>query len=146
LTDRPGGEEVFAMALEITVTHEGGKRIDARFLGFTVHTDQSPDGGGEGSAPEPFMYFLASLATCAGIYVVGFCRARDIPTDGIRLVQDHSFDEKTGRLIAVKLTITVPTSFPEKYVKALERVASICTVKRTIENPPEFMIESRVEG
>ena len=134
------------MALEIVVTPEGGKKIDARFSGFTVHTDQSREGGGEGSAPEPFMYFLASLATCAGIYVVGFCQARDIPTDGIRLVQGHEFDEKTHRLTRVRIDVEVPPGFPDKYVKALERVASQCTVKRTIENPPEFVVEARVKG
>ena len=134
------------MALEIVVTPEGGKRIDARFLGFTVHTDQSVEGGGEGSAPEPFMYFLASLATCAGIYVVGFCQARDIPTAGIRLVQSHTFDEKTGSLARVKLDIEVPPGFPEKYVKALERVAAKCTVKRTIESPPAFDIEAKIRA
>ncbi len=134
------------MSLDIVVTPEGGKKVDARFLGFTVHTDQSREGGGEGSAPEPFMYFLASIATCAGIYVVGFCQGRDIPTDGIRLVQRHEFDEKTGRLTSVKLDVEVPPTFPAKYVKALERVASLCTVKRTIENPPSFEVEARVVG
>lgn len=132
------------MALEITVTHEGGKKIDARFGGFTVHTDQMRESGGEGSAPEPFMYFLASLATCAGIYVVGFCEARGIPTDGITIFQDHDFDEKTGKLTAVRLEVRVPETFPEKYHKAVARVAGMCTVKKVIENPPPFEIATRV--
>jgi ribosomal protein S12 methylthiotransferase accessory factor len=133
-----------AMALTITVTHEGGKKVDARVEGFTIRTDQMKESGGEGSAPEPFMHFLASIATCAGIYVVGFCEARDIPLDGIRLVQDHDFDEKTGRLLGVRLVIEVPETFPEKYHKALARVAGLCAVKKVMENPPAFDIETRV--
>ncbi len=132
------------MAATITVTHGGGKKIDATFGRFTVRTDQSPDAGGEGSAPEPFMLFLSSLATCAGIYVIGFCQARDIPTSGIGLVQDHTFDEKTGKLLGVRMEIQVPEGFPEKYRKALERVAGLCAVKRVIDSPPPFTIETTV--
>jgi len=130
------------MAATITVTHGGGKKIDAAFGTFTVRTDQSRDGGGEGTAPEPFMYFLSSLATCAGIYVIGFCQARDIPTEGISLVQDHTFDEKTGKLLGVKIQIRVPEGFPEKYHNALARVAGLCAVKKVIESPPPFTIET----
>jgi len=132
------------MALQIEVTHGGGKKIDAALGKFTINTDQAVDGGGEGSAPEPFGYFLASLATCAGIYVIGFCQARKIPTDGIALTQDHTFDEKTGKLLGVSLRIKVPESFPVKYRKPLARVASKCTVKRVIEDPPEFDIQTVV--
>ena len=132
------------MAFTIEVNHAGGKKIDARFGKFTVQTDQSKKRGGEESAPEPYDYFLASLATCSGIYVVGFCQARESSTDGIRLVQDHSFDEKTGKLIGVQLRIEVPSSFPEKYRPALSRVAAKCTVKKVIENPPEFEFQTIV--
>ena len=132
------------MALEIVVTHAGGKKVVAKMERFEIPTDQAVESGGEGSAPEPFMYFLSSLATCAGIYVVGFCEARDIPTDGIRLVQDHDFDEKTGKLTRVSLTVEVPPGFPEKYHKAVARVAGLCTVKRVVENPPRFDIATRV--
>jgi putative redox protein len=124
------------------VTHEGGKKVDARVGEFIVRTDQAKDEGGDGSAPEPFMYFLASVAACAGIYVVGFCEARGIPTEGIRVVQDHDFDEKTGRLAGVRMRIEVPEGFPEKYHKAVARVAGLCAVKKVIESPPEFSIET----
>jgi len=132
------------MTLAITVTHEGGRKVDARIGEFVVRTDQSREGGGEGSAPEPYMLFLASLAACAGIYVVGFCEARSIPTGSIRIVQDHDFDEKTGRLLAVRMAVEVGPEFPAKYVQAIARVASMCAVKRTIDNPPEFTVETRI--
>ena len=62
--------------MEIIIDFPGGAKVDAHFSGFTVKTDQSPKGGGEGSAPSPFSLFLASIGTCAGIYVLGFCRQR----------------------------------------------------------------------
>ena len=71
---------------------EGKKQVIANVNGFTIGTDQHPRGGGEGLAPEPFTLFLASLATCAGIFVKGFCDQRGIATDKIRLTQDQQFD------------------------------------------------------
>jgi putative redox protein len=132
------------MALEIEVTHGGGKKIDAKVGRFVVHTDQSKLSGGDGTAPEPYTLFLSSLATCAGIYVVGFCQARDIPTQDIRLIQDHDFDESTGKLKGVRLTVELPSGFPEKYRDSVVRAAAACTVKKTIENPPPMTIEASV--
>jgi putative redox protein len=74
--------------MSIHVTFPGGKRVDADFGTQVVKTDQSREHGGEGTAPEPFDLFLASLATCAGLYVLGFCNARGLSTDGIELTQD----------------------------------------------------------
>ncbi len=128
--------------MDIKVAFSGNKRVDAIFGDRVIHTDQSPEHGGEGSAPEPFHVFLASLAACAGVYVLGFCQARNIPTDGIEMVQRHEFDE-TGRLARVRMQISVPPEFPAKYVVALERVAAKCTVKRVIQDAPEFVIEAR---
>ena len=124
----------------MTVTFPGGKRVNAAYNGFEIATDQAAGGGGEGAAPEPFDLFLASLATCAGIYVLGFCQKRGIPHDGIRLVQSWQRDEKTRRLVSLAITIEVPPTFPERYHEALVRVANQCAVKKTIENPPAFEV------
>lgn len=132
--------------MDIRVEFPGGKRVDARFGDWVVNTDQGPAHGGEGSAPEPFQLFLASLASCAGVYVLGFCQARGISTEGIELMQEHEFDPESGRLSRVRIRISVPESFPKKYVTALERVAAKCTVKRVIQEPPEFQIEAKVRG
>jgi len=132
------------MSFVIEVRHAGGKKIDARFGKFVVHTDQSKESGGDESAPEPFDYFLSSLATCAGFYVIAFCQTRDISTDGIRLVQDHIRDEKSRKLAGIRLEIQVPSSFPEKYRPALARAAAQCTVKKVMENPPELDIRTVV--
>ncbi len=126
------------------VIFPGGKRVNASYKGFVIETDQSKEHGGDATYPEPFDLFLASLATCAGIYVLGFCQKRDIPTDGLRLTQAWDRDEKTNRITTLRITIEVPPEFPEKYHSALERVASKCTVKKTIEEPPEFQVETVV--
>lgn len=132
--------------MDIRIGFSGGKRVDAYLGDRVIRTDQSPMNGGEGSAPEPFSLFLSSLATCAGIYVLGFCQARGIPTDGVELVQHHDFDRETGRLAGVRIDITVPDDFPAKYVPVLERVAAKCAVKRVIDNPPRFEITAKTRG
>ena len=129
----------------MTVSFPGGKRVNASYEGFEIATDQDTDSGGEGSAPEPFDYFLASLATCAGIYVLGFCQKRDIPYDGISLSQSWEREEKTNRLANVRISIEVPADFPEKYHRALVRAASQCSVKKTLENPPELVVETEIK-
>ncbi len=128
----------------MTVSFPGGKRVDASYNGFEIATDQAPDGGGNGSAPEPFDLFLASIATCAGIYVLGFCQKRDIPHDGIRIVQSWERDEKSRRLTTIRIGIEVPPEFPEKYHAALVRAADQCAVKKTMQDPPDFQVETVV--
>jgi ribosomal protein S12 methylthiotransferase accessory factor len=132
--------------MEMVIDFPGGARVDAHFGPYTVMTDQPPQGGGEGSAPTPFALFLASLGTCAGIYVLGFCRQRGLPTEGIRVVQRMHSDPATGMLGPVELEIQVPPSFPEKYHEALIRSASQCAVKKHLEAPPAFDVKTVVKG
>jgi ribosomal protein S12 methylthiotransferase accessory factor len=130
----------------MTVSFPGGQRVDASYNGFAIATDQAPDSGGEGSAPEPFDLFLASIATCAGIYVLRFCEKRSISQDGVRLVQSWERDEKTRRLTTIRLDIEVPPDFPEKYHRALVRAAEQCSVKKTLQDPPAFQVETVVSS
>ena len=126
--------------MEMEISFPGGARVDARFGPYTVKTDQPAGGGGDGSAPTPFATFLASIGTCAGIYVLGFCRQRGLPTDGIRLVQRLEADRATGLVSVIGIEIHVPTSFPEKYLPALVRSAEQCAVKKHLESPPRFAV------
>jgi putative redox protein len=131
--------------MDLTITFPGGLRVDAQSGPFTISTDQPVKAGGEASAPTPFVLFLASLGTCAGIYVLGFCKQRGLPTDGIRLVE--RLDASTtspGMIGKVTLEIQVPSSFPEKYHEALIRVAEQCTVKKHLETPPAFEVKTSV--
>lgn len=130
--------------MEMVIDFPGGARVDAHFGEFTVKTDQPPMGGGENSAPAPFSVFLASIGTCAGIYVLGFCRQRGLPTEGIRIVQRMSRNRMTGMVDQIDLEIQVPPTFPQKYYDALVRSADQCAVKKHLENPPKFNVYTSV--
>jgi ribosomal protein S12 methylthiotransferase accessory factor len=134
-----------ASADEIIVTLPGGRRVDAQVGPHTVRTDQPVSYGGEDTAPSPFQLFLAAIGTCAGIFVQGFCAKRDIPFEGIRILQRSHFDPE-GVLVGVDLDIEVPPEFPEKYREALVRVADKCSVKRAIAAQPTFTVRSVVGG
>jgi ribosomal protein S12 methylthiotransferase accessory factor len=132
--------------MELEITFPGGKRVDAAFMDQIIRTDQSRQSGGDGSAPEPYLLFLASLGTCAGIYVLGFCQSRGLSTDGVRLTQKMDWDAATHRLAKISLEIHVPPDFPEKYRGALVRAADQCAVKKTLLSPPDFHIDTVVDG
>jgi ribosomal protein S12 methylthiotransferase accessory factor len=132
------------MASELTITLPGGKRVDALIGDHVVRTDQPRTNDGEDSAPAPFSLFLASIGTCAGIYVAGFCQKRGLPTEGIRLKQRNHFDPQTGALTRVEIDVEVPASFPEKYREALVRVADQCAVKKAIQAQPAFDVKTVV--
>jgi ribosomal protein S12 methylthiotransferase accessory factor len=124
----------------IEVSFPGGVRVDAAFKGFTVKTDQPVKEGGGGTAPSPFDYFLFSLATCAGYYVVSFCEERKIPTAGLGLAMTWDRNAETHLIGKIRIAVTLPAGFPEKYKVAVVRAADQCTVKRHMLNPPEFEI------
>ncbi len=132
--------------MEMTISFPGRARVDAQFGPHTVRTDQPAQGGGDGSAPTPFQLFLASMGACAGIYVLGFCRQRGLPTDGIRLTQRVEVDPASHMVSNVVMDIHVPPEFPEKYHAALIRSAEQCAVKKHLENPPRFTIGTVVDA
>ena len=131
--------------MEMVIDFPGGARVDAHFGSYTIKTDQPPSGGGEGSAPTPFAVFLSSMGACAGIYVLGFCKQRGLPTEGIRIIQKAIPDPfNRGMVGRVQFEIQVPSDFPEKYHRALVRAAEQCAVKKHLEHPPEFEIFTKV--
>ncbi|HEX9115172.1 MAG TPA: OsmC family protein [Anaerolineae bacterium] len=129
---------------EYVIDFPGGARVDAHYGPYTIKTDQPPMGGGEGSAPAPFTLFLASLGTCAGIYVLGFCRQRGIPTDGIKLVQSVERDWATHLVSKVSIEVRLPAGFPDKYREAVVRSAEQCAVAKHLENPPKIVVTTTV--
>ena len=126
--------------MEMIIDFPGGSRVDAHFGQFTVATDQPP----VASAPSPFEIFLASIGTCAGIYVLGFCKQRNLSAEGIRIVERINHSQLTGMLETVGLEIQIPPDFPEKYRDSLIRSAELCAVKKTIEKPPRFEVTTAV--
>ncbi|MCU0458945.1 MAG: OsmC family protein [Bacteroidales bacterium] len=125
-------------SMEITL--DGGKVITAHLNGKTIRTDQSVRNGGGGSAPEPFELFLASIGTCAGIYVKSFCDQRNIPAEGIRIIQSMEFDSEKRVPSRFKLDIRLPADFPAKYRSAVINAAELCLVKKTINHSPVFEV------
>ncbi len=125
-------------SMEITL--DGGKVITAHINGKTISTDQSVRNGGGGTAPEPFELFLASIGTCAGIYVKSFCDQRNIPAEGIRIIQSMEFDSEKRVPSRFKLDIRLPADFPEKYRAAVINAAELCLVKKTINHSPVFEV------
>lgn len=130
--------------MEMIIDFPGELRVDAHFGPYKVETDQPGQQGQPGSAPTPFATFLASIGTCAGIYILGFCKQRGIAADGIRIIQRMKSNPFTGMVSDVNLEIQLPLDFPEKYRDAVIRAADQCAVKKHFENPPEFHIYTKI--
>lgn len=120
--------------MEMEIVFPGEARVDAVIGDMVIETNQ------DGSAPAPFALFLASIGTCAGIYVLGFCKQRGLPTEGLRIIQRMHSSPLTHMIERVELDIQLPVGFPEKYREAIIRSAAQCAVKKHLETPPEFEV------
>lgn len=124
--------------MEMEIVFPGGLQVDAVMGDLVIETNQ------DGSAPAPFGLFLASIGTCAGIYVASFCQQRGLPTEDIRIVQRTHTDPATRMVGQVELDIQLPPNFPEQYKEAVIRSASLCAVKKHLESPPRFDVYTSV--
>jgi ribosomal protein S12 methylthiotransferase accessory factor len=124
------------------ITFNGGKVVVAKLGDHVIATDQPTDNGGGNTAPAPFDLYLASIGTCAGIYVKSFCDRREIPAQGIKIIQHVEYDMEKRIPSRISLDIQVPADFPDKYRDSLINVAELCAVKKSIMNPPEFSISA----
>ena len=124
--------------MDIRITFPGAKRVDAAFDRHVVHTG--------GDAPSAFDVFLASLAACAGTYVLAFCDARGISTDGIALVQRAIYAADGKLPAAIELDLHLPTTFPESHRAAIVRAAESCKVKKLLANPPRVAVNAIVDA
>lgn len=123
------------------IVFEGGKIVTALLNGHRIKTDQPVDNGGSDSAPAPFDLYMASVGTCAGIYVKSFCDRRNISTEGIRIFQNIEYSKETHLPVNVVIDINLPPDFPQKYRDAVVGAAELCAVKKSIANPPAFSIK-----
>lgn len=130
--------------MDLVVNFPGGKKIDADFKGFTISTDQPVQAGGTGTAPAPFDLFLASIGTCAGIYIQGFCQSRGLSTEDMKIIQKMEYDPSKKLIGKIDLEIQIPKDFPEKYKDAIINAAELCAVKKHLQSPPEFSIHTNV--
>jgi putative redox protein len=122
------------------ITFDGGKVVTAHSHRHIIRTDQPVADGGGDSAPSPYELFLASIGTCAGIYVKSFCDNRQIPTEGMKIIQSYEWSKETGLPEKINLDIKLPEGFPEKYKASLIHVAELCKVKKTMISPPQFEV------
>ncbi|WP_347018666.1 OsmC domain/YcaO domain-containing protein [Acinetobacter calcoaceticus] len=127
--------------MEIKVNYLDNLRQEAKFDDFTVIADQPIRYKGDGSAPGPFDYFLASSALCAAYFVKVYCAARDIPTDNIRLSQNNIVDPENRYKQTFKIQIELPADISDKDRQGILRSIDRCTVKKVIQTGPEFIIE-----
>jgi putative redox protein len=131
--------------MEMEIFFEGSKKVNAKFKGKIIKTDQPLEAGGEDSAPAPFDLFLASIGTCAGIYVKGFCDQRGIPTEGIKILQTMEYNQETRLIGKINIEIILPSDFPAKYKDAVINVANLCAVKKHLMNPPKFEVIATIK-
>ncbi|MDY0205540.1 MAG: OsmC domain/YcaO domain-containing protein [Pseudomonas sp.] len=127
--------------MEIKVNFLDNLRLEAKFDDFTVVADQPIRYKGEGSAPGPFDYFLASSALCAAYFVKLYCQARDIPTENIRLSQNNIVDPEDRYKQIFKIQVELPSDISDKDRQGILRSIDRCTVKRVVQTGPDFVIE-----
>ncbi len=123
--------------MEMEITFGGGKKVGALYKGFTHATDQPPEDGGEGSAPEPLDLFFVALSTCTAYTMLSFCQSRKIETDGMEVRVKLEMGEDGKKVARVRHELRLPEDFPPKYAKAMVRAAGTCSVKRYLKDPPE---------
>ncbi|MCL1041828.1 OsmC domain/YcaO domain-containing protein [Shewanella marisflavi] len=128
--------------MEIKVNFLDNLRLEAKFDDFTVTADQPIRYKGDGSAPSPFDYFLASSALCAAYFVKVYCKARDIPTDNIRLSQNNIVDPEDRYNQIFQIQVELPDDISDKDREGILRSIDRCTVKKVVQTGPEFKIEA----
>ncbi|MFS2155761.1 OsmC domain/YcaO domain-containing protein [Pseudomonas sp. Pseusp122] len=127
--------------MEIKVNFLDNLRLEAKFDDFTVIADQPIRYKGDGSAPGPFDYFLASSALCAAYFVKLYCDTRNIPTDNIRLSQNNIVDPENRYNQIFKIQVELPADISSKDRQGILRSIDRCTVKKVVQAGPEFVIE-----
>ena len=128
--------------MEITVSFLDNLRLEAKFDDFMITTDQPIRYKGDGTAPSPFDYFLASSALCAAYFVKLYCLSRDIPTDDIRVSQNNIIDPENRYNQTFQIQVELPSSISERDQLGILRSADRCTVKKVIQQNPEFKIDA----
>ncbi len=127
--------------MEIKVSLLEKQKLVAEFDGFSVFADQPVSSNGENSAPGPFDYFLASTALCAGYFVKAYCLPRNLPTEGISIVQNNVKDPENKYKHTFNISVHLPEGFSEKDREGILRAVEGCSVKKAIQQIPDFKVE-----
>lgn len=130
--------------MDMEVYFPGNKKVYARYKGFTIETDQPVDAGGDGTAPMPLDLFFLSIGTCAGFYVLAFLQQRGLSTEGAGVVMRQERNPETNLVSKITLDVKLPADFPEKYRDAIVRAVLGCSVKRHLDKPPMFEVNTAI--
>jgi len=125
--------------MDIEIKILDGVKLEAKLADHTINSDQPKDGGGEGTAPNPFEYFVASIGLCVGHYINIFCKQREIPTENIKITEKTSRNNE-GKMI-FSIEVKLPSDFPEKYKDTVLKAAESCAVKKAIQSQPVFELK-----
>ena len=126
--------------MEIKINFTGNKKMDAVFEDYVIKCDQPLDNDRDASAPSPYDYFLASTALCAGYFVKAYCDSRNLSVEGIKLLQNNNRDTQNKYKQIIDIQIQFPESFSQKDKDGIVRAIQGCSVKKTIQEVPEFKI------
>lgn len=129
--------------MQINVRFLDNLRLEASFDDFKIVTDQPVRYKGDGTAPSPFDYFLASSALCAAYFVKIYCNSRNISTEDIKLTQDNIVDPENRYNQTFNIQVEIPESISERDREGIIRAIDRCTVKKTIQQSPAFIIDAK---
>lgn len=132
--------------MSMIIRFAGDRVVHAETKGFTLSTDVPSEPDGPVTAPTPVDLLLAGLGTCTSYYVLGYCRQRDLPLEGIHLSVDTARDPESRAFTGITVSIHLPLGFPEEHVDPILRASSQCTVKKLMENCPDLQTMVVREG
>lgn len=130
--------------MEMEICLSSNQKIETQFKGATIAVGSDIGASSDEPHLEPLDLFFASLHLCVGKYVMEFCRHRDIPHEGTRILLRTQWDDKKEMHTCVQIQIQLPQEFPAKYRKAVLRTVDLCSVKKHILNPPSFQVDARI--
>jgi ribosomal protein S12 methylthiotransferase accessory factor len=128
---------------EIKISFPKNQQVKTSWDNFEVITDQPVKYGGDGEYPEPFMYFLSSIAACGGYYLLKFCEARHIDYNKINMTMAYSWEDKEKGNPCFEIKIELPEDFEDKYISPLQKAVEQCTVKKAIQANPVFKVTTK---
>jgi ribosomal protein S12 methylthiotransferase accessory factor len=125
--------------MEININILDGAKLEAKVGPYVVTSDQAKEDGGQGTAPNPFEYFAASVGLCAAHYANEFCKQRNISTEGMKITEKISKNAE-GKLVFT-LELKLPSDFPKKYEDVIKVSIGNCAVKKAIVSQPVFELK-----
>lgn len=129
--------------MQVQVKYLENLKLEALFDDYRVISDQPVRYKGDGTAPGPFDYFLASSAMCAAYFVLVYCKARNIPTEDISISQNNIIDPENRYKQKIVITLEIPESISQKDRDGMIASIDRCTVKRVVQNNPDFILEAK---